>query len=148
MFSSDYKGSSGYRQLWIAGWLCLYFFLVSYGLLFLLFFSLCNLFVQPHVLWRLSELMGFEQWERLWVCVFFWKSIQWRILLMGRIERELCRQDLSITHSDSHVVFLTVLSRAWCLRRRSIRGHRYWKDTWKSCYLSLGGELIQCSTKC
>lgn len=44
---------------------------------------------------------------------------------MGRIERELWRQDVSITDGDSCVVFLTVLSRAWCLRRRSIRGHRY-----------------------
>lgn len=44
---------------------------------------------------------------------------------MGRIERELCRQDVSIIRSDLHVVFLMVLSRAWCLRRRSIRGHRY-----------------------
>ena len=94
-----------YSQLWPA---------------FFFFLPRCSPFVQSHILWKLSELMGFEQWERLWgfvVCFFFFKSVQWRMHVTGRIERELRRQDVSVIHSDSHVMFLmTVLSRAWHLK--------------------------------
>lgn len=67
MVSSDDKGSSGCCQLcrltmpvsffWsvMACFFCLGFF----------FFPPCSHFVQSHILQRLSELMGFEWWERL-----------------------------------------------------------------------------------
>lgn len=90
-------------------------------------FFLCSPFVQSHTLQRLSELMGFEWWERLEVFLKGY-SVE-NVCDRGGTEGELGRQDVSVIRNESHVVFLTFLSRAWCLRKRNIKGHRFFQDT-------------------
>lgn len=53
---------------------------------FCFFFSPCSPLVQSHILQRLSELIGFQWWERLvcfgWFLFFFFKVFQWRMCVI------------------------------------------------------------------